>query len=62
MTPALTVPQVRAGLASILRAACQCDTEARNIKDRTLWSKRSEAARFYDHKSLNLLPPRRIRC
>ena len=29
-TPALTVPQVRAGLAMIFRKACRCDTQARS--------------------------------
>jgi hypothetical protein len=37
----LTLPQVRAGLASLLRAACGCDTPERIVRDRKRWLTRN---------------------
>jgi hypothetical protein len=50
VAPALTVPQVRAGLAMIFRKACRCDTEARGARERTRWLERNELARLYHFK------------
>ena len=35
VAPALTLPQVRAGLAMILRKACRCDTLPGAFRERT---------------------------
>ena len=56
----MTVPQVRAGLASLLRAACGCDTPDRNVRDRKRWLTRNALARFYHWKKRKLLAPLRI--
>lgn len=46
-TPALTVPQVRHGLAQLIRRATCCDTPQRIINERTRWLERNELTRFY---------------
>jgi hypothetical protein len=56
----LTLPQVRAGLASLLRAACGCDTPERIVRDRKRWLTRNALARFYHWKKRKLLAPLRI--
>jgi hypothetical protein len=56
----LTLPQVRAGLASLLRAACGCDTPERIVRDRRRWLTRNALARFYHWKKRNLLAPLRF--
>ena len=61
MTPALTVPQVRAGLASLLRAACGCDEPERVARDRKRWLTRTALARFYRWKKCKRLAPLRKR-
>ena len=61
MAPALTVPQVRAGLAMIFRKACRCDTEARGARERTRWLERNELARLYHYRSRKRLAPARMR-
>ena len=53
----MTLPQVRAGLASLLRAACGCDVPDRIIRDRKRWLTRNALARFYHWKKRNLLAP-----
>ena len=61
MTPALTVPQVRAGLASLLRSACGCDEAERVARDRTRWLRRTALARFYRWKKCKRLAQLRKR-
>ena len=60
-TPALTVPQVRVGLASLLRSACGCDAEDRVARDRKRWLTRTALARFYRWKKCKRLAPLRKR-
>ena len=60
MVPALTVPQVRAGLASILHRASGCDTPARVARERTRRLERNESARFYHCKARKQLAPLKI--
>jgi hypothetical protein len=57
----LTVPQVRAGLASLLRAACGCDEPERVDRDRKRWLVRTALARFYHWKKCKRLAPLRKR-
>ena len=59
-TPALTVPQVRWGIAPLLRRALGCDRIAviRRTMSRRL--QRNEEARFYHHKSRKRLAPQRV--
>jgi SRSO17 transposase len=59
VTPALTVPQVRAGLASLLRSACRCDEPERIALDRKRWLRRTALARFYRWKKCKRLAPLR---
>ena len=61
MTPALTVPQVRAGLASLLRVSCGCDEPERAARDRKRWLTRTALARFYRWKKSKRLAPLRKR-
>ena len=61
MTPAMTVPQVRAGLASLLRSACRCDEPERVSRDRKRWLTRTALARFYRWKKCKRLAPLRKR-
>ena len=61
VTPALTVPQVRAGLASLLRSACRCDEPERVARDRKRWLTRTALARFYRWKKCKRLAPLRKR-
>ncbi len=56
----MTLPQVRAGLASLLRASCGCDAPDRVVRDRKRWLTRNTLARFYHWKKRNLLAPLRI--
>ena len=56
----MTLPQVRAGLASLLRAACGCDAPDRIVRDRKRWLTRNALARFYHWKKHNLLAPLKI--
>ena len=60
MTPALTVPQVRSGLAVLLHAACQCHEPERMARERTRRLRRNSQARFYHWKKRNRLAPLRI--
>jgi hypothetical protein len=61
VAPALTVPQVRAGLAMIFRKACRCDTEARSARERTRWLERNELARLYHYRLRKQLAPPKVR-
>lgn len=57
----MTVPQVRAGLASLVRAACGCDELVRVARDRKRWLTRTALARFYRWKKCKRLGPLRKR-
>lgn len=59
-TPAITVPQIRDGIAMLLRAAYQCDTPTKISQDKTRRLLRNEEARFYHYKARNRLPPLRV--
>lgn len=59
-TPALTLPQVREGLAMILHEACGCADLERIVRERTRRLQRNELARFYHWKKHNLLAPLKI--
>ena len=59
-TPALTLPQVREGLAIILHEACGCAELERVARERTRRLQRNEMARFYHWKKHNLLAPLKI--
>lgn len=56
-TPALTFPQIRQGIAMILREAFQCGTTAPMLKECQQRLQRNELARFYHWKQRNLLAP-----
>lgn len=60
LTPAITVPQIREGIAMILHKACNCADPARITRERTRRLERNEMARFYHWKNHNLLAPLRI--
>ena len=47
-------------MASLLRAACSCDTPERIVRDRKRWLTRNALARFYHWKKRKLLAPLRI--
>ena len=57
----VTVRQVRAGLASLLRSACRCDDPERVDRDRERWLVRTALARFYRWKKCKRLAPSRKR-
>jgi len=59
-TPAITVPQIRDGIAMLLRVQYCCDTPSAIAANKTRRLKRNEEARFYHHKARNRLPPLRI--
>jgi SRSO17 transposase len=62
LTPALTVPQVRWGLAVLLAAKWWGGADAARVaRYVTRQLIRNEEARFYHWKKLNILPPRRLR-
>ncbi|MGH9618479.1 MAG: hypothetical protein ACRD45_02045, partial [Bryobacteraceae bacterium] len=55
-TPAITLPQVREGIAMLLRAACPYDPTTHIAKHKTRQLIRKDEARFYHHKAANRLP------
>lgn len=57
--PAVTVPQIRTGLAKLLRQACGCDQPERIAQDGQRRLERSTLARFYHYKRRKLLAPLR---
>jgi SRSO17 transposase len=59
-TPAITFPQIRDGIAMLLRAACLCDTPIKIANNKTRRLIRNEQARFDHYKARNRLPPLRI--
>jgi hypothetical protein len=58
--PALTVPQVRMGLALILHRASGCGSPSLVARERTRRLERNESARFYHYKARNQLAPLKI--
>src|SRR5467141_472903 len=56
-TPAITFPQIRQGIAMILREALQCGTLSHMLAERQKRLRRNELARFYHWKRHNLLAP-----
>ena len=55
------MPQVRAGLASLLRAACRRDEPERVARVRERWLTRTALSRFYRWKKCKRLAPLRKR-
>ncbi len=60
LTPAITVPQIREGIAMSLHKICDCADPVRIARERTRRLERNELARFYHWKKHNLLAPLRI--
>lgn len=60
LTPAITVPQIREGIAMVLHKFCNCADPMRIARERTRRLERNELARFYHWKKHNLLAPLRI--
>src|SRR5215470_506752 len=56
-TPAMTVPQIRQGIAMIVREAFQCGTMSHMVEERQKRLRRNELARFYHWKRRNQLAP-----
>jgi hypothetical protein len=56
-TPAITLPQIRQGIAVILREAFQCGTMSHMLQERQKRLQRNELARFYHWKQHNRLAP-----
>jgi len=56
-TPAITFPQIRQGIALILREAFQGNTTAQMLKECQQRLQRNELARFYHWKQRNRLAP-----
>lgn len=54
---AITLPQMRRGIAMILREAFQCGTMSHRLKERQKRLPRNELARFYPWKRRNRLAP-----
>jgi hypothetical protein len=59
-TPALTLPQMRDGIAVILHEACRCGTMPRLLHERERRLQRHELARLYHWKQRNCLVPLNI--
>ncbi len=59
-TPAITLPQIREGIAQILHRACACDTPSRIRHERQTRLRRNELARLYHWKRHNQLAPLNI--
>jgi hypothetical protein len=53
----MTFPQIRQGIAGILREAYQCDTMSHRLDAGQKRLRRNELARFYPWKQRNLLSP-----
>jgi hypothetical protein len=56
-TPAMTFPQIRQGIAMILRETFQCNTTAHMLKECQQRLQRNELARFYHWRQRNRLAP-----
>jgi len=59
-TPAITLPQMRQGIAVILREAFQCGTMSQMLAERQKRLRRNELARFYHWKQCKRLAPLNI--
>ena len=59
-TPAITLPQMRQGIAVILREAFQCGTMSQMVAERQKRLRRNELARFYHWKQGKRLAPLNI--
>jgi len=59
--PAITVPQIRAGLAKLLHEAAGPYDPERVARESTRWLERTALARFYRWKQRNRLAPLRIK-
>jgi len=57
MTPAITLPQIREGIAQILHRACQCDLQSRIEHERQARMKRNELARLFHWKQRKCVAP-----
>jgi hypothetical protein len=53
----MTLPQIRQGIAVILREVYQCDTRAHLLDTCQTRLRRNELARFYPWKQRHQLPP-----
>ena len=53
----MTLPQMRHGIALILREVFQCGTMSHMVEERQKRLRRNELARFYAWKRHNLLAP-----
>lgn len=60
LAPAITVPQIREGIAMSLHKIWNCTDPEQIARDRTRRLQRNELARFYHWKKHNLLAPLRI--
>jgi SRSO17 transposase len=60
LAPAITVPQIRAGLAKLLREACGCYDPERIARESTRRLQRTALAYFYCWKQRNRLAPLRV--
>jgi hypothetical protein len=56
-TPAMTLPQIRQGIAMSLREALQCGTRSQMLQERQTRLQRNERACFYYWKQRNRLAP-----
>jgi len=59
-TPAITVPQIREGISSLLHCAYRCGIHSRILHEREQWLIRNELARLYHWKQRNRLAPLNI--
>ena len=58
--PAITVPEIREGLSTIIHHAWKCHTHQKITRERERKLKRNELAYFYHYKALNKLAPLRV--
>lgn len=56
-TPAITLPQIRQGIAVILWEVFRCGTMAHMVDEKQKRLRRNELARLYHWKGLNQLAP-----
>jgi len=53
----LTVPQLRQLIAGLIEEQLQAHLLPSRCRRSTRWLRRNEQARFYQHRSRNILPP-----
>jgi SRSO17 transposase len=56
-TPALSTPRLRQMIAGVIEEHLKVNEPSRQEQCSTRWQERSEFARFYYHRSRNILPP-----